>query len=115
MNKMRLLAAGIGAATPAFIAGTAAEAHSFAAASGQTAQSTLATAGLDQETLKSTLLQWTTAEKLRRAGDRIRLAKSTRQSGTTTGTQRASDSGGSGRMPSGCSKGISGCSGLLFV
>jgi hypothetical protein len=115
MNKMRLLAAGIGAATPAFIAGTAAEAHSFAAASDQIAQSTLATPGLDQETLKSSLLQWTTSEKLRRAGDRIRLAKSMGQIGTTTRTQRASDTGGSGRMPSYCSKGISGCSGLRFV
>jgi len=74
MNKTRrMLVAGLGAMTPAFIA-TIEDVAIAPAQSGATA------IALDQETLKRALLGLSPAEKLRIAGDRIRLAKSKVQS-----------------------------------
>ena len=76
MNKTRrMLVAGLGAMTPAFIATNQVQARSIAPA-----QSGATAIALDQETLKRALLGLSPAEKLRIAGDRIRLAKSKVQS-----------------------------------
>ena len=76
MNKTRrMLVAGLGAMTPAFIATNQVQARSI-----EDAQSGATAIALDQETLKRALLGLSPAEKLRIAGDRIRLAKSKVQS-----------------------------------
>jgi hypothetical protein len=77
MKKARkVLVAGLGAMTPAFIATDQVQAHAVEGAAIAPAQSGAPATGLDQEALKSALLGLSPAEKLRIAGDRIRLAKS---------------------------------------
>jgi hypothetical protein len=86
MNRARrMLAAGFGAMTPALIATDHVQARSAEGARVGTTQSGAQTLALDQEALKSALLELSPAEKLRIAGDRIRLAKSNVQS-TSKGT-----------------------------
>src|SRR5207244_9260016 len=77
MNKTRrMLVAGLGAMTPAFIATNQVQARSIEDVAIAPAQSGATAIALDQETLKRALLGLSPAEKLRIAGDRIRLAKS---------------------------------------
>jgi hypothetical protein len=86
MNKMRRIAvAGIGAMTPALIATDQVQARATQGAALGRTQSGAPTIALDQEALKSALLGLSPVEKLRIAGDRIRLAKSNVQS-TSKGT-----------------------------
>jgi hypothetical protein len=66
-----ILAAGVGALTPAFILNVAARA-AVEPAQNRTAQASIASP--DQEALKRTLLALSPGEKLRIAGDRIRLS-----------------------------------------
>ena len=74
MNKARtLLAAGLGAMTPAFIVTEGLQAHPVAPAA--VAPVAIPTDAGDQAALKSALLQLSPTEKLRSAGDRIRLGK----------------------------------------
>ena len=81
MNKTRrMLVAGLGAMTPAFIATNQVQARSIEDVAIAPAQSGATAIALDQETLKHALLGLSPAEKLRIAGDRIRLAKSKVQS-----------------------------------
>src|SRR5439155_6596129 len=76
MNKARkIVVAGLGAMTPAFIVTDTAQARSAEGAVIGLSQSAAPTMALDQEALKSALLELSPAEKLRIAGDRIRLAK----------------------------------------
>jgi hypothetical protein len=94
MNKVRLLA-GVGAMTPAFILDVTARAAI------EPARPSVATAALDQELLKRSLLALSPAEKLRAAGDRIRLCAETLKPPKNSGT----------RPPRGpCSDRDSGCS-----
>lgn len=75
MNKARrIVVAGIGAMTPAFVVMDAAQARPDVGAIAPVQSG--ATIAPDQEALKSALLGLSPAEKLRIAGDRIRLAKS---------------------------------------
>jgi hypothetical protein len=74
----RALVAGLGAITPAFVA-DGAQARSVEPAAIELAQSGVAVPVLDQEALKSALLALSPTEKLRIAGDRIRLAKVTKR------------------------------------
>jgi hypothetical protein len=75
MNKGRtIVAAGLGAMTPAFIATDQVQGRSIDGASIAPAQSGVPAIALDQEALKNALLELSPAEKLRIAGDRIRLA-----------------------------------------
>jgi len=75
MNKThRLMVAGIGAMTPAFIATDQLQARAAEGAAIGLAQSGRPAIALDQEALKSALLALSPTEKLRIAGDRIRLA-----------------------------------------
>ena len=75
MNKTRrMLVAGLGAMTPAFIATNQVQARSIEDVAIAPAQSGATAIALDQETLKRALLGLSPAEKLRIAGDRIRLA-----------------------------------------
>ena len=77
MNKThRLMVAGIGAMTPAFIATDQLQARAAEGAAIGLAQSGRPAIALDQEALKSALLALSPAEKLGIAGDRIRLARS---------------------------------------
>ncbi len=77
MNKARRIAtAGLGAMTPAFLATDQIQARTVEGAAIGPAQSGAPTIALDQEALKRALLELSPAEKLRIAGDRIRLAKS---------------------------------------
>ena len=77
MNKARrMLIAGLGAMTPAFIATDQVQARTAEGAANEPIQTGAPTIALDQEALKSALLELSPAEKLRIAGDRIRLAKS---------------------------------------
>src|SRR5215472_15482250 len=77
MNRaQRIVFTGVGAMTPAFIAGDAAHARTVAAAAIEPVASG-ATILLDQEVLKAALLALSPTEKLRIAGDRIRLAAKT--------------------------------------
>src|SRR6266496_3374886 len=72
MHKARrIVVAGLGAMTPAFVATDQVQARAAAGAP---------TIALDQEALKRALLGLSLADKLRIAGDRIRLAKSNVQS-----------------------------------
>jgi hypothetical protein len=81
MNKARrIVVAGLGAMTPAFIATDQVQARAAEGAAIGSAQSGARTIALDQEALKSALLELSPAEKLRIASDRIRLAKSNVQS-----------------------------------
>src|SRR5437588_13087352 len=76
MNKTRrMLVAGLGAMTPAFIAADHVQARSVERAAIAPVQSGAPALALDQEALKRVLLGLSPAEKLRIAGDRIRLAK----------------------------------------
>jgi hypothetical protein len=77
MNKGRaVVVAGLGAMTPAFVATDQVQARAAEpAALGSPAESSAPTIALDQEALKSALLRLSPAEKLRIAGDRIRVAK----------------------------------------
>jgi len=75
MNKARRIAtAGLGAMTPAFLATDQIQARTVEGAAIGPAQSGAPTIALDQEALKRALLELSPAEKLRIAGDRIRLA-----------------------------------------
>src|SRR5437660_935412 len=77
MNKARrVLVVGVGAMTPAVIAADQVQARSVQPAAIRTAQGDTPRIALDQEALKRALLGLSPAEKLRIAGDRIRLAKS---------------------------------------
>jgi hypothetical protein len=81
MNKTRrIIFAGIGAMTPAFMATDQVQARSTEDAAIAPTQNDAATMALDQEALKRALLELSPVEKLRIAGDRIRLAKSNVQS-----------------------------------
>src|SRR5205807_8019280 len=75
MNKARrMLIAGLGAMTPVFIATDQVQARTAEGAANEPIQTGAPTIALDQEALKSALLELPPAEKLRFAGDRIRLA-----------------------------------------
>src|SRR5438876_80730 len=79
MNKTRrMLVAGLGAMTPAFIAADHVQARTVEPAAIAPVQSGAPALALDQEALKSALLELSPAEKLRIAGDRIRLAAKAR-------------------------------------
>ena len=81
MNKARrMLVIGLGAMTPAFIATDQVEARSIEDAAIAPPGRGAPTIALDQEALKSALLGLSFADKLRIAGERIRLAKSNVQS-----------------------------------
>jgi hypothetical protein len=71
----RIVAAGLGAMTPAFIATTEIQARAAEGTAIAPAQIGTPAAALDQEALKSALLGLSSAKKLRIAGDRIRLAR----------------------------------------
>jgi hypothetical protein len=73
----RIVVAGLGAMTPTFIATDQVQARAAEGAAVAAVQSGALTTAFDQEALKSALLELSPAEKLRIAGDRIRLAKST--------------------------------------
>ena len=76
MNKTRrMLVAGLGAMTPAFIAADHVQARTVEPAAIAPVRSGAPALALDQEALKRALLGLSPAEKLRIAGDRIRLAK----------------------------------------
>jgi len=74
-NGRRMLVAALGTMTSAFVVAGQAEARSVESGVIAPAQSG-AIIALDQEELKRALLELSPAEKLRIAGDRIRLAKS---------------------------------------
>ena len=81
MNKARrVLVVGVGAMTPAVIAADQVQARSVQPAAIRTAQGDTPRIALDQEALKRALLGLSLADKLRIAGERIRLAKSNVQS-----------------------------------
>jgi hypothetical protein len=75
-----MLVASLGAMTPAFIATDHVQARAAEGAAITPVQSGAPTIAVEQEALKSALLELSPAEKLRIAGDRIRLAKSNVQS-----------------------------------
>ena len=79
-NGRRMLVAALGTMTSAFVVAGQAEARSVESGVIAPAQSGATAIALDQETLKRALLGLSPAEKLRIAGDRIRLAKSKVQS-----------------------------------
>ena len=77
MHKARrIVVAGLGAMTPAFVATDQVQARAAAGAAISPVPSGAPTIALDQEALKSALLGLSLADKLRIAGERIRLAKS---------------------------------------
>jgi hypothetical protein len=77
MNKARrLLAAGIGVVTPAFMATDGLHARAVGPVGVESVESSAPAVGIDQEALKSELLRLSPADKLRVAGDRIRIARS---------------------------------------
>ena len=77
MNKARkVLVAGLGAMTPAFVLTDATQPRSVGPVTIAPTHSVAPDHALDQEALKRALLELSPAEKLRIAGDRIRLAKS---------------------------------------
>jgi hypothetical protein len=91
-----MLLAGLGTITPAFVVADATQARSAEDTAIATAQSGAPTTALDQEALKSALLALTPTEKLRIAGDRIRLAKSMTKSNiqsTQKGARAAATAG----------------------
>jgi hypothetical protein len=74
MNKSRLaLVTALGTMTPALLVEEEAKAHAAHQATVEDQRGAL-NVGLDQEAMKSALLALSPAEKLRLAGDRIRLA-----------------------------------------
>jgi len=75
-RAQKMVVTGLGAMTPAFIAGDAARACTAASATIEPAARG-AVIPLDQEALKAALLALTPTEKLRIAGDRIHLAAKT--------------------------------------
>jgi hypothetical protein len=77
MNKVRLLA-GVGVMTPAFVLDVTVQAAIAPA------RTSISTDALDQELLKRSLLALSPAEKLRAAGDRIRLCAETLKPPKTT-------------------------------
>ncbi len=85
-NKRKVLVAGLGAMTPAFIATDQVRARAAECAAIEPAQSSAPSMALDQDALKSALLELSPAEKLRIAGDRIRLAAKAK---TSTESSRA--------------------------
>jgi hypothetical protein len=89
MNKTcRIVVAGLGAMTPAFIATDHVQARSIADGATAPAESGAPAIAPDQEALKRALLELSPAEKLRIGGDRIRLAakaKVSTQSSTRPG------------------------------
>ena len=87
MNKpRRMLVAGLGVMTPALTAADQVQARAAEGAAIEAVQSGATTSALDQDALKSALLELSPAEKLRIAGDRIRLAKA---KASTQSTSRA--------------------------
>ena len=74
MKARRMLVAGLGAMTPAFVVTDQVQARPAESAAIAPTQTGIRTIALDQEALKSALLGLSSAEKLRIAGDRIRLA-----------------------------------------
>jgi hypothetical protein len=103
-----MLVAGLGAMTPAFIATDQVQARAAEGAAIAPAQNGAPTIVLDREALKNALLELSPAEKLRIAGDRIRLAKSNAPSTrkavgatmcVTTCCIVTKDCGGSARRP----------------
>jgi hypothetical protein len=89
MNKARrIVVAGLGAMTPAFIATDQVQARAADGAAAAPVQSGALTIALDQETLKNALLELSPPEKLRIAGDRIRLAAKAKTS-TQSSAQKA--------------------------
>ena len=108
MNKARrVLVVGVGAMTPAVIAADQVQARSVQPAAIRTAQGDTPRIALDQEALKRALLELSPAEKLRIAGDRIRLAKVTRrttapQDNTTLSTCKQGACGGQTSAPGVC-------------
>jgi hypothetical protein len=86
MNKTRrIVVASLGAMTPALIATDQVQARAAEGAAITPVQSDAPTVAIEQEALKSALLALSPAEKLRIAGDRIRLAKSNAPSGQKAG------------------------------
>jgi hypothetical protein len=71
----RAVLAGLGAITPAFIATTEVQAQTAEGTTVAPAQIDAQAMAVEQEALKHALLGLSSAEKLRIAGDRIRLAK----------------------------------------
>ena len=101
MNKSRrMLVAGLGAMTPAFIATDQGQARSAEDAATAPAQSGAPAIALDQEVLKTALLELSPAEKLRIAGDRIRLAKAKASPRSTRSF--VTDAGCKGRQTNAC-------------
>ena len=79
MNKARrIVVAGLGAMTPAFVVTDQVQARPAESAAIAPTQTGIRTIALDQEALKSALLELSPAGKLRFAGDRIRLAAKAR-------------------------------------
>jgi hypothetical protein len=82
MKKVRrALVVGMGAMTPAFIHPSTAQAAANPMPN-EAAQGSTSTVALDQKALKSVLFALSPPEKLRIAGDRIRLSETTRQGGS---------------------------------
>jgi len=109
MNKARrIVVAGLGAMTPAFVATNQVQARSIEGAAIAPAQSGAPAIALDQEALKRALLELSPAEKLRIAGDRIRLARGKAQSGTSKPKPRAASFAA-------CNDATAYCSGMLFA
>jgi hypothetical protein len=85
MNKTRrIVVASLGAMTPALIATDQVQARATEGPAITPVQSGAPTIAVEQEALKSALLALSPAEKMRIAGDRIRLAKSNAPSSQKT-------------------------------
>ena len=109
MSKARRIAvAGLGAMTPAFTTTDQMQARSIEDAAIAPPGRGVPTIALDQEALKSALLELSPAEKLRIAGDRIRLARGKAQSGTSKPKPRAASFAA-------CNDATAYCSGMLFA
>jgi hypothetical protein len=108
MNKARrMLAAGIGVVTPAFMVSDGVHASAVGTAAVEPVKGDAAAAAIDQDALKTALLELSPTDKLRAAGDRIRIAR---------GTLKPQRSGGAHPSVTNCS---SNCqipgSGMLFA
>jgi hypothetical protein len=98
LNKVRLLA-GVGVMTPAFVLDVAQAAIELA----PEVRGNISTTALNQDLLKRSLLALSPAEKLRIAGDRIRLcAETLKPPKTTVGPKK---------QLAPCSDRMSGCNG----
>jgi hypothetical protein len=84
----KVLIAGLGAMTPAFIATDQVQARPAERAAVEPIQSRVPTIAPDQEALKNALLGLSPAEKLRIAGDRIRVAKAKASTQTSSRAAR---------------------------